>query len=134
MTGSQVVVPAHVTTITAMSVWVADVDSAPRNQFSMAIYTDTGGSPGALVAQTATGTLAPNAWNTLPISATLNASTIYWLMFNTNGGSDGVNNMAYNADPSRVGAYAPRAFGSWPTTYGNVTLATQRYSIYASGP
>jgi hypothetical protein len=134
MTGTRVVAPAHVTAINSISVWVADVDSAPRNQFSLAIYTDNGGFPGTLVAQTTTGALAANAWNTLPIVASLNASTGYWLMFNTNGGSDGVNNMAYNPDPSRIGAYAPRPFGSWPTTYGNVTLATQRYSIYVSGP
>jgi hypothetical protein len=134
MTGSRVVTGASPISITSMSVYAGTVDAAPRNQFSLAIYTDVGGSPGALVAQTATGTLTPNAWNTLSISALLSANTAYWLMYNANGSTASMNNMFYNNDPSNVGAYAPRTFGSWPATFGSSTLAGQRYSIYASGP
>jgi hypothetical protein len=120
--------------VTSLSVYVTTLDSAPRNQFSLAIYTDSAGSPSALVAQSANGVLTANAWNTLSIVATLNPNTAYWLMYNANGGSGTVDNMVYNNDPANVGAYAPRTFGSWPTAFGGATLAGQRYSIYASGP
>jgi hypothetical protein len=134
ITGSRVVTSAQPFTVTSLSVYVTNVDSAPRNQFAMAIYTDIAGVPGSRVAQTANGTLTANAWNSLPVTATLNANTAYWLVYNANGGSEGVNNMVYNADPSNVGAYAAQAFGSWPTTIAGPTLARQRYSIYATGP
>jgi hypothetical protein len=42
--------------------------------------------------------------------------------------------MFLNGDPSNVGAWAPRNFGSWPSGFGGSTLAGARYSIYASGP
>ena len=117
-----------------MSVYIGTVDSAPRNQFSMAIYTDNSGSPGTLVAQSANGTLTPNAWNSLAVTATLNPNTAYWLMYNSNGSNTAVNNMFLNSDPANVGAWAPRTFGSWPSGFGGSTLAGARYSIYASGP
>src|SRR5262249_19815696 len=133
MTGSRLIVGGASTSITSLSVWVGAVDSAPRNQFALAIYTDTAGAPGTLLAPTATGTLTANAWNTLQVSATLNAGTAYWLIYNANGGSESVDNMAFNPDPANVGAYAARTFGTWPTAFGAATLAGQRYSMYASG-
>ena len=42
-----------------------------------------------LVAASATGTLVANARNTLGVSASLQANTNYWLVFNTNGRSSG---------------------------------------------
>jgi hypothetical protein len=55
-------------------------------------------------------------------------------MYNTNGSNDSVNNMYLNSDPSNVGGWAARTFGSWPAAFGGSTLAGQRYSLYASGP
>jgi hypothetical protein len=134
ITGSRIVTAAAPMPVTSISVYVTNTDSAPRNQYALAIYTDSGGTPGSLVAQTANGTLTANAWNTLPITATLSANTPYWLVYNANGGSEGVDNMVYNNDPSNVGAYVTQTFGTWPSTIGGVTLAGQRYSIYVSGP
>src|SRR4029077_2061905 len=74
--------------IVSMSVYVGNVDALAANRrYQLAIYTNNGGRPGALVATSATGTLVANAWNTLGVSASLQASTNYWLMFNTNGRS-----------------------------------------------
>jgi hypothetical protein len=134
ITGSRVVTGSAPMSVTSMSVYVTNIDSAPRNQYAMAIYTDAGGAPGSLVAQTANGTLTASAWNTLSVSATLSANTAYWLVYNANGGSEAVDNMVYNSDPSNVGAYVAQPFGAWPNTIGGATLAGQRYSIYASGP
>lgn len=54
------------------------------------------------MATSAHGTLSANAWNTLPISATLAANTAYWFVSNTNGANTSVNNMAYDTGASGV--------------------------------
>jgi len=134
MNGSQVVVANQPLTVTSMSTYVGPlVDVAPRNEFSFAIYTDVGGAPGALLAQSGVGTVKASSWNTLPITATLQANTTYWLFYNSNGGNASVNNITYTDDPNPVGAYAARAFGTWPTSYGPATLGGWRYAIYVSG-
>ena len=79
----------------------------------------------------------PNAWNTLPIAATLTPGANYWLVYNTNGSSDGVNNMRYDAGASGQGVYtsAPVACGTWPAAFPASTLFSARYSIFATlGP
>jgi hypothetical protein len=120
--------------VSSMSTYIGPaVDVAPRNQFSFAIYTDVGGAPGGLVAQSGTGTVSGGSWNTLPIIATLQANTVYWLFYNSNGSNGSVNNMTYNDDPGPVGAYAARTFGTWPATYGPTTLVPTRYAIFVSG-
>jgi PAP2 superfamily len=80
--------------VESVSVYVAaPVDVAPYNQYQLAIYDDAHGAPGRLVASTSSGTLTPDEWNTLPISAVLEPKTPYWLMYNTNGTNGGVNNL-----------------------------------------
>jgi hypothetical protein len=132
MTGSRIVTGAQPVAVGSISVYVGVTDSAPRNQFSTAIYSDSGGAPNALVAQSATGSLNANAWNTLPITAVLSPNTAYWLMYNANGSNQTLDNLFYNNDPSNVGAWQQRAFGSWPASFGSATVAPQRYSIYAT--
>ena len=100
--------------------------------FQVAIYADHGGRPGTRVARSATGTLVANSWHTIAITATLQANTRYWLMYNTNGRSIDVNNMYY-ATGSSGGAYSTDnvTFGSWPFTFPAST-PNARYSIYAT--
>jgi hypothetical protein len=121
-----------------MSVYVGDVDSVSANrQYQVAIYTDNAGRPGTLLARSATGTLVGNAWNTLAVSASLQSSTNYWLMFNTNGRSSAVNNMRYNIGSTGQGVYspAPVTFGTWATTAPGVTIGNLVYSLFATfGP
>ena len=119
---------------TSMSVFVGNVDSGTHNKYQMAIYTDNSGNPGTLVAKTATGTLTPLSWNTLPISATLSANTTYWLMYNTNATSSTnyLNNMYFDTGASGVAAYASRNYGTWPTTFPTATLNNTLFSIYVS--
>jgi hypothetical protein len=108
------------------------VDAAPHNQYSVAIYSDNNGAPGALLAQSSTGTLAANSWNTLPISATLQANTAYWLVYNANGSNTSVDDLRYNGDSSTVGAYLDHAFGSWPSNLNGAIRGNWRFSIYAT--
>jgi hypothetical protein len=84
------------------------------------------------MAQTASGTLQPNAWNRLPLSAPLCANTTCWLMYNTDGSNGTVNKLADNSHPATVGAWAARTFGAWPATFGNSTL--QRTRILRTSP
>ena len=131
MTGSRVVTGAQPITVTSISAFVGPVGTAP--QYSLAIYSDAAGRPLSLVAQAANGTLQGNAWNTLPISTMLSASTAYWLMYNANGPSSSLNDLFYNSDPAMVGGWNAQTFGTWPAAFGPSTLAGQRYSIYVSG-
>jgi len=57
LTGSPVTVGSQAVTVASMSTYVGAVDAAPNNQFAFAIYTDNGGVPGTLVAQSQVGTL-----------------------------------------------------------------------------
>ena len=135
MNGSKITTGAQAVTLSAISAYVNALDPAPANdKFSVAVYSDNNGSPGTLVAQSGTGTLMANAWNTLPVSAALAANTSYWLMYNTNGSTTGYNNMSYVSGASNVGAWGTpgQPFGSWPTSFGPTTLATTQFSLYAS--
>jgi len=119
----------------SISVFVAGLDSATTNRaFQVAIYADANGSPGALVASSASGTLTANAWNTLPISASLAPNTRYWLMYNTNGRSAAVNNMRMDPGSAAQGAFSSSrvTFGTWPLTFGPATLGAWSWSIYLS--
>ena len=80
------------------------------------------------------GTLVANAWNTLPISATLQPNTAYWLVYNTNGRSNGVNDLQFDTGAANVGVRSGNAkFGTWPTTFGTSTLSSASHSMYISG-
>jgi WD40 repeat protein len=125
-------------TISSMSVYVGGIDALSSNQsYQLAIYTDNVNKPGTLVASSATGTLTVNSWNTLPVSATLQPNTSYWLMYNTNGRTTTVNNMYYNNGTTGQGAYSSGlvTFGTWPATFPASQLSRAIYSLYATfGP
>jgi Big-like domain-containing protein len=121
--------------ITSMSVYVGAIDSVVANrQYRLAVYADSAGQPGALIAVSAAGTLTANAWNTLAVTASLAGSTNYWLMFNTNGRTASVNNMYYNSGAAGQGAYSTGSvsFGTWPATFPAVTTTTFVYSLFAT--
>jgi len=134
LNGSKVTVGGTSVSVTGISVYVGTVDTAPNNQYQVGIYTDQNGTPGTLVASSTSGTLTPNAWNTRPLAAPLQANTSYWLMYNTNGRSAAVNNMYYKASSAGQGAYSKSkvAFGSWPTPFGAATLTNGVYSLYTT--
>jgi hypothetical protein len=134
MNGSKFTTSTAGGTVKSMSAFVGNVDTGSHNQYQMAIYTDTNGKPGTLVAKTATGILTPLSWNTLPITATLSANTIYWLMYNTNASTNTnyLNNLYFDTSTTGSAVWAKHAFGSWPTTFPSPTLDTTEFSIYVS--
>ena len=132
--GTRFTMPSASGTSQSMSVYVGNIDSSPNNQYQMAIYNDNNGTPGTLVAQTASGTLTANSWNTLPISAALQANTNYWLMYNTNGTNGEVNNAYYTNVPNNNGAFSDVnvTFSSWPQTFPTAALGGWEFSIYVT--
>src|ERR1700674_1636326 len=134
LNGTKVSVGTTSLIVTSMSVFVGNVDAPPNDQYQVAVYADNGGVPGALVANSGTGTLTPNAWNTLSICAALQRNTNYWLMYNTNGKTGSVNNMYFSNGNPGQGAYSTTAvpFGAWPTTFGTAILTNTVYSLYAT--
>jgi hypothetical protein len=132
LNGSRVVNGTTSRTISSLSVYVNSVGVAPNNKFQMGIYTDVSGSPGTLVATTAQGTLTGNAWNTLPITATLAPNTAYWFIYNTNAPSASLNDMAYDVAPAGQAVYSsnPISFGTWPSSFGSRVLWGARFSIF----
>ncbi len=129
MNGSRFVNGATALTISQISVHLKTVRAAPADQYQVAIYSDVNGAPGTLVASSATGTLSANSWNSRPVAATLAPNTAYWLMYNTNGD----NNLSYDTGGIDQGAWSqPRAFGTWPSSFGTANRWTAKYSIYAS--
>ena len=134
MTGSQVTVGSTPAVVASLSVHVGVVDVSPNNQYSMAIYTNLAGQPSGLLAQTPTGTLSANSWNTLTLSVpvTLNSNTSYWLLYNSNGTSSNVNNMQFDNASSNIGVFKTQTFGSWPNTLSGGTTGAWSYSIYAT--
>jgi hypothetical protein len=131
MNGAKYVAP-ETGTITSMSVYVGTIAAAPNNQYQLAIYADSAGAPGALIAKSATGTLTANSWNTIAVSTPVTANTNYWLMYNTNGNSASVNDLKYASGASNQAAYKSQAFGTWPTTFGAATFENAQFSMYAT--
>jgi hypothetical protein len=118
----------------SMSVFVGNIDNATHSQYQMAVYSDLNGAPRSKLASTATGTLTPLTWNTLPITATLSPNTTYWLLYNTNSrAAQNLNNMYYVPGAQGVAAWKAQSFGTWPATISSgVTLDTTIFSIYVS--
>jgi hypothetical protein len=119
-------------TVSSLSVFLGAVDVAPHNQFAFAIYSDVNGTPGNLVAQSGIGIVKANAWNTLPVSATLASNTAYWLVYNSNGSAGWANNTNYNNDPTSIGLFTDRAFGTWPASLSQAQTGGWRFSIVAN--
>jgi hypothetical protein len=130
--------PNETGAVSSMSVYVAGpVSAAPNNQFQMAVYTDSGGVPGTLVASTGIGTITPDAWNTLPVTATLQPNATYWLAYNTNGAAPSSNSVRIATGSAGQMRWRTQAFGSFPATFGasggGVAYQGSIYVTYTNG-
>jgi len=136
MDGSKVTTGPRGGQVVSLSAYVGAIDpNAANDLFQTAIYADSNGSPGALVAASASGRLTATSWNTVALTATLAPSTTYWLMYNANGSTGQYNNLAYDSGPAGSGAYyapANQAYGVWPTSFGAATSVNEQYSLYAT--
>ncbi|KKW28377.1 MAG: Fibronectin type III domain protein [Parcubacteria group bacterium GW2011_GWA2_52_8] len=117
-----------------MSIYfTSPVGSAPNNQFQVAIYSDVNGAPGILIASSASQTITPDAWNTVPIAATLTPNTFYWLAYNSNGALVSQNNSKFDTGTTGQTVRRSQTFGTWPSSYGTpATTFAVRYSMYVT--
>jgi hypothetical protein len=119
--------------VSSLSVHVGAVDTNVNNRsYQLALYTANGNVPGNLIANTATGTLTANAWNTLPVTANLAANTSYFIGYNSNGSSTSVNNMHYTNSGVSAWRTAGQPFGTWPAAFGAANTQNATFSLYAS--
>jgi len=108
-------------TVISMSVFVASpVSASPNNQFQVAIYADNNGTPGTLIASSASQTIVPDAWNTASISAPVAANAFYWLAYNTNGLAANTNNLRYDTGGATSTWISAEPFGTWPASFSPV--------------
>lgn len=135
LNGSRITTGSSGVAVTSLSVYVGGVDAAPYNQYQLAIYQGSGSAPGARVAVSSSGILTANAWNTLPLTASLQANSTYWLIFNANGRTGSVDNMRYTNGAAGVGVYSSNAvpFGTWPATFGSPVVTNASFSLYLTG-
>lgn len=132
LNGSRFTMPSIGGTAASLSVYVGAVGASPGNQYQLAIYADSGGKPSTLLAASSAGTLVANSWNTLAVSARLQANTPYWLIYNTNGKTMSVNDMKYGNGGTDAYSQNPVPFGSWPSSFGASVLGGLQFSIYAT--
>ncbi len=133
MQGSQISTGPQGGQLTSISAYVGPTDPTPANdQYQVALYTDSAGKPGTLIASSASATLVANDWNTVALAATLAPNTAYWLMYNTNGSTASYNNLAYDAGGSGAYSTAAQPFGSWPSAFGPAISLAYGYSLYAT--
>jgi len=136
MDGSRITTGPQGGQVTAVSAYVGAIDPTPANDlFQVALYTNSNGAPGTLVASSASGTLVANSWNTVALAATLAPTTTYWLMYNAAGSASQYDNLAYDTGAAGSGAYysaANQQYGTWPSTFGASTSINYQYALYAT--
>ncbi|WP_152644935.1 Ig-like domain-containing protein [Kitasatospora griseola] len=134
LNGSKITTGAAPIALTSLNAHIGQTSASPNNQFQIAVYSDNGGSPDALLATSSVGVLSSNAWNTATISYTLAANTTYWLVYNSNGTSSTVNNMHYSSGPAGSGVYSSASvpFGTFPASFGTAVKDNLVYSLYGT--
>lgn len=123
-------------TVVSFTLYTRGAVDPSNNLFQGAIYTDngSGGNPVNLVASSVSAVLTSESWNTVAISASLSASTIYWLCANTNTAVTTSNNWAYDTSAG-AGTWKAQTFGTWPANYttgGGVAGSTTQFSFYVT--
>ncbi|MFD8482682.1 Ig-like domain-containing protein [Kitasatospora sp. NPDC059673] len=134
LNGSKITTGASPIALSSLNVHIGQTSASPNNQFQIAVYSDNGGSPDALLATSSVGTLSANAWNSAAVTYTLAANTTYWLVYNSNGTSSTVNNMHYSSGPAGSGVYSNASvpFGTFPASFGTAVKDNLVYSLYGA--
>lgn len=113
-------------TITSVSVYT-DV-AVPA---TVGVYVDSGGSPGALLAQSTGGTSTAGGWTTFSVTGSLVSATDYWIGFEN--GTSGIT-FVYDAGTHGLAYYTGLSYsaGNLPDPFqpGFFTAASRDYSGY----
>jgi hypothetical protein len=127
----------------AITVYFGSVDSAPNNQFAVALYSDSGTAcnggvaltscPASMIASSANTTISPFSWNSATINAILAPNTTYWMVMSTYASAGGLNNTYSNTNNAYdYASDSGVAFGSWPAFGAPTFTAHSTISMYAS--
>ena len=101
-------------TMTSIAVYFGVVGSSPNNKFQVALYADNAGSPGAKIASSGDNVITARAWNTIPLSASLSASTSYWIGIEVNSAATAT---AYTPGGGSYKLFSTgTSYGTWPGT------------------
>ncbi len=119
-------------TLKSIAVYVTSIDNSPYNKFQVAIYSDSNGKPGSLIANSATGILI-SGWNTQSVPAPLTANTYYWLVYNTNSSNSFRNNILFTSTLGHIGSRSSAhiSFGTWPQNF-STNLNGNEFSAFAT--
>ncbi|MET1033383.1 MAG: hypothetical protein ABWX94_02700 [Candidatus Saccharimonadales bacterium] len=106
------------------------IGTAPNNVAQMALYTNSGGNPGTLLASTSATTIV-SGWNSFTLSAPVSITngTVYWIAYNTNGTTGAQNNLKYEATGG-TSKYAAQTYGTWPSSFGPNSGSAFKFSMY----
>jgi hypothetical protein len=119
MSGDKFTTGAAGGTVTTANVYIPNsIDpTRAKDKFQMAVYSDSSGSPGTLLASSTSGTLTANSWNAIPLSLTLSSSTSYWIFYNTNA-SAGTYNQPGDSTGCVNAVYKTQTYGTYPASFG----------------
>lgn len=120
-------------TITSLSVYFTNIDSGPNNQFSTAIYTDSGlgTTPSSTVATSSASQTLTSGWNTAnSFNYHMNSGSIYWICFNQNASANTFNLAHFDTGIGTLTG-SSATFGTWPTGSWSGD-ETNNFSIYAT--
>lgn len=115
-------------TLSSISIYIGSVSLG--SHVKLALYADngTGLAPGNLIATSAEITPTPNSWNSIPVSASIAASTTYWIVYRSDDGVTGATRYATTGNMAYVSvSYA----SAWPSPFGTATTNTNlHYLMY----
>ena len=120
--------------LSSIAVYLSAVDGTNPG-VKVGLYSHDSGNdrPNALIAGLDASSTATVGWNTLPISATISASTTYWIAINLEGGGSSVSYTFCGSCGGASASYYPMTYSNtWPSTLGapNSTGDSEDYSFY----
>jgi hypothetical protein len=119
--------------LVSVSVYFDNTDASPNNKYQVAVYSDSSGAPGSLLASSSDNTITPGAWNVAPLSYSLMASKSYWLVVNDNSTSTLLGEVAFDALGTDNYASVAQTYGTWPGSFGLPTTSnTNSESMYGT--
>ena len=119
-------------TVTSVSNYIKA--SAGTVQLALAIYSDSSGSPNALLAEDSGNSTVDTtaAWRTNNLSLSVSASAAYWLI-RWVGVTTNTASYYYDAGETNQRAFnASGTFETWPDPFGAPTFSARKVSIYAT--
>jgi hypothetical protein len=113
---------------TLMSINVLFNTAPVTGHAKVALYADSAGTPGALIASSPEYTVTGSSTNQFPLKATISSSTTYWLALKLD--SDDINYGLELGVGSNTNAYVTAAYSSaFPSSFGTATRDNNKWDF-----